>query len=54
MSACPAMEVVLRSVQTPMEATFVHVRLAICLMSTTEHAMVSLSVQLMKQKSSKF
>ena len=30
MSACPAMEVVLKTVQTPMEATFAHVRLAIC------------------------
>ena len=30
MSACLAMEVVLRTVQTPMEATFAHVRLAIC------------------------
>ena len=30
MSACLAMEVVLRTVQTPMEATFARVRLAIC------------------------
>ena len=30
MSACLAMEVVLRTVQTPMEATFAHVRPAIC------------------------
>ena len=41
MSACPAMEVVLRSVQTLMEATFAHVRMAICSALTTEHAMVS-------------
>ena len=41
MSACPAMEVVLRTVQTPMEATFAHVRLAICSVLTTGHAMVS-------------
>ena len=31
MSACPTtVEIVLRSVKTPMEATFAHVRLAIC------------------------
>ena len=41
MNVISTMEAVLKCVQTPMEATFVHVRLAMCYARTIEHAMVS-------------